>query len=524
MAHAVTSPVGCFIQSLSVAHLVAVAPDAELLKRFTVHREEAAFAALVQRHGPLVLGICHRVLNDTQIVEDCFQETFIVLARKAGFLKGPEALGSWLYGVATRTALKARARAARRRECERRACVAELVAPADGLDGRELRPMLDQAIARLPEKYRTPFVLHYLEGLTVAEVAHRLGWPQGTTCARLARAKEQLRARLARQDLAWCTGTLAAVLAGGTTVPTALAVSTVQAAISVAAGEVTGALSASAAALITGGIRIMSGIKAKVALAVCMTLSALGVGIGVSQYERLGGGHASSGCETCSVAGPMVGNQQVPTDALVFERYYAGGFRSLRGFEFRGVSPKARNAGNGCEEPEALDHKPKDVRVVLQEQCSGNLMFGQGVNSNAGLAGSIVLNERNFDLMRTPSNFGDLFSGNNFRGAGREFCIEATPGTVERFKPGGDFMFLNSIEYQVPVRANDGIFLVAFVDSGTVEQKVEINDYRVSAGFGVRFEVPMLGPVPIALDFAFPLTKGSAAPEWPLHFYVGGFV
>jgi hypothetical protein len=384
--------------------------------------------------------------------------------------------------------------------------------------------MLDEAIARLPEKYRTPLVLHYLEGLTVAEVAHRLGCPQGTTCARLARAKERLRARLARHELAWCTGTLATALAVGTTVPTALAMSTVQAAISLAAGGATGALSASAAALITGGIRMMSGIKVKVALVACLTLSALGIGVGLSQHARLGGGHVSSGCATSPVAVPIVGDQRASSDSLVFERFYAGGFRSVRGFEFRGVAPKTRNARSGCEEPEALDHKSKDTRVIVQEQRTGNLMFGCGVNSDAGLVGSIVLNERNFDLMRSPANFGVLFGGNAFRGAGQEFRIEPMPGTIKGFKRRSDFMFLNSIEYQVPVRANDHIFLVVFVDSGTVEQKVEINDYRVSAGFGVRFEVPMLGPLPIALDFAFPLTKGSAAAEWPLHFYLGGLV
>src|SRR5262249_4181265 len=133
MAHAPTNPVGRFIRRLSVAHLVAAAPDNELVERFAVHREEAAFAALVRRHGPLVLGVGGRVLPDLHAAEACSQATFLVLARKAGSLKRPEALGPWLYGVATRTALKARARAAWRRVGERRAAVAEAVVPADGL-------------------------------------------------------------------------------------------------------------------------------------------------------------------------------------------------------------------------------------------------------------------------------------------------------------------------------------------------------------------------------------------------------
>jgi RNA polymerase sigma factor (sigma-70 family) len=522
MAHALTSPVGCFIHRLSVAHLVAAAPDSELVERFTVHREEAAFAALVRRHGPLVLGVCRRVLNDPQAAEDCFQETFLVLARKAGSLKGPEALGSWLYGVATRTALKARARAARRRECERRTAVTEMVVtPSDGLVWRDLRSLLDEAVAKLPEKYRTQFVLHHLEGLTVAEVAHRLGCPQGTTCARLARAKEQLRTRLARHGLAWCTAALATAFAkDAAAVPTSLAASTVQAAISIAAGEAAGALSASAAALTTGGIRVMSAFKMKVALAVCLTVSALGVGVGATPE----GGRIGTVPISTPTSGQANGNHGPPADALVFERYYAGGFHSLRGFEFRGVSPKARKDKSGCEEPEAFDRKSEDIRVLVQEQRTGNLMFGVGVNSDAGLVGSIVLNERNFDLMRPPTRIDDLLSGNAFRGAGQEFRIEATPGKVEGFKHSDDLTLLNSIEYQVPVRANNDIFLVAFVDSGTVEKKVEIENYRVSAGVGVRFVVPMLGPVPIAMDFGFPLVKVSETPEWPLRFYVGSFV
>ena len=220
----------------------------------------------------------------------------------------------------------------------------------------------------------------------------------------------------------------------------------------------------------------MSVFKLKVALAVCLTLSAVGAGVGVFQHARLSEKHASSGCETSPVTGRMVGNQRSSSDALVFGRYYAGGFRSLRGFEFRGASPKAKKAGSGCEEPNALDHKPKDIRVIVQEHPTGNLMFGQGVNSDAGLVGSILLNERKFNLMCPPTKFDDPFSGNNFRGAGQEFRIEAKPGLQEKLKPDGDITFLNSIEYQVPLLPNDGMFLVAFVDSGTVEQKAGSND------------------------------------------------
>jgi RNA polymerase sigma factor (sigma-70 family) len=511
MAHAPTSPVSHFLRRLSVAHLVAAVPDDELVKRFAVHREEAAFAALVRRHGPLVLGVCRRVLTDAHAAEDCFQATFLVLARKAGSLQGPQALGPWLYGVATRTALRARARAARRGVCERRAAVAEAVTPPDALAWRDLRPKLDAAIAGLPEKYRTPFVLHHLEGLTVAEVAHRLGCPQGTTSARLARAKEQLRARLARQGLGGCLAALATAWPPSGTpaaVPAPLTTVTVQAAIRLAAGEVARALSAPAAALSSGGFRVMSTCKVKVALAVLVTVSALGIGLGVSQHASSGGGHAGAGPATTPGARPASGRQQ-PGDAQALGRFYAGGFHSLRGFQLRGTPPKAGNAESSCEETHAPNSEPKDILVQVQETHTGSLMFGLGVSSDAGLTGSVLLNERSFDILQPPTGFDDLFSGRAFRGAGQEFRTEPAPDTVEGCKLGGDFQFLNSIEYQVPVRTNDRIFLFGFVESGTVEQKVEIKDYRVSAGIGLRFVIPMLGPVPIALDFGFPLAKGS---------------
>jgi outer membrane protein assembly factor BamA len=358
-----------------------------------------------------------------------------------------------------------------------------------------------------------------------------------------------------------------------------------------------------------------------------------------------------------------------------------------------------------------MDGEFKDLLVTVEEDNTGSLLFGVGVNSDAGLTGSIVLNERNFDITRFPTSFEDLISGNAFRGAGQEMRIEAVPGTTLQrysvsfrepflfstpnslsvsayyfdrqydeytetregmrvtlgrkfaehwtasvgvrienisvhdlaigvpvdytsvqgdnfaigpqvgltydtrdsvlrptegtlvsasyeqvfgdhtypllnleanqfftvyqradgsgrhvvalrsqvswagdntpvydryfaggfrslrgfafrgvspespngYRIGGDFMFLNSVEYQIPVLANDSFYFVSFVDSGTVEPRTEIRDYRVSAGFGVRFMVPMLGPVPIALDFAFPIVKGPRDQEQVFSFWLGFF-
>jgi RNA polymerase sigma factor (sigma-70 family) len=283
MATAQTQPLVRYIRQLAAGHPAAIAPDRELLERFLHHRDGAAFAALVRRHGPMVLGVCRRVLRDHHAAEDCLQATFLVLAHKAGSLQRPEALGPWLHGVASRTARKARARALRRRAVERRAGATEAVEAPDELTWRELRPVLDEAVAALPEQFRLPFVLHYLQGVTVTEVARQLGWPRGTVATRLARARERLRARLARQGLALSVAALAAALADSAAaagLPAPLLVSTARAA-TVAAGQavVVGAGRAPGgwqAALSQTGGEAMVLTKVKVAAAVL----ALAIGVG----------------------------------------------------------------------------------------------------------------------------------------------------------------------------------------------------------------------------------------------------
>src|SRR5262249_2560450 len=145
--------------------------------------DEAAFAALVQRHGPMVWAVCRRLLPYPEDAEDAFQATFIVLVRRAPSIRQPELLGHWLYGVAYRTARKARAATNRRRAFERQvAFMPPLDSTADnaGIAGGELRAVLDEALHHLPEKYRAPLVLCYFQGLTNEEAARRLGWPVGS--------------------------------------------------------------------------------------------------------------------------------------------------------------------------------------------------------------------------------------------------------------------------------------------------------------------------------------------------------
>jgi RNA polymerase sigma factor (sigma-70 family) len=190
-------------------------PDGQLLSCFIESRDEAAFEALVKRHGAMVLGVCRRVLGNHHDAEDAFQATFLVLARRAGCLRARELVGNWLYGTAYRTALEARATLARRRTKERQ--VAEMPQPEVEPDTvwRELRPFLDQELSRLPEKYRMAIVLCDLEGHSRKEVARHLKVPEGTLSSRLATARRLLASRLARYGLAVSGATLVSALASG---------------------------------------------------------------------------------------------------------------------------------------------------------------------------------------------------------------------------------------------------------------------------------------------------------------------
>jgi RNA polymerase sigma factor (sigma-70 family) len=204
--------------------------DGELVGQFVADRDGEAFAELVRRHGPMVLGVCRRVLGHRQDAEDAFQAVFFVLARRAAAVRSPDGLGNWLYGVAYRTALGARRQAARRRAKEREAAVDPRDTPAPDDPWADLRPAFDAALATLPDKYRQPIVLCDLEGRPRSEVARRLGLPEGTISSRLARARAMLRTRLARRGLALPPAALAAILSPGylqSAVPAGLAAAAV---------------------------------------------------------------------------------------------------------------------------------------------------------------------------------------------------------------------------------------------------------------------------------------------------------
>src|SRR5262245_26410923 len=200
MPRAYLSPVLEFLRSVAGTAAGASGADCALLVRFATQRDEAAFTTLVEWHGPMVLGVCRRVLGSLHDAEDAFQATFLVLARKAAGGFRPRTLATWLHAVALRTALKARTAHARRRAREREAARMPIAQPAERTTA-DIGAVLDEEIARLPAKYRQAFILCHLEDKTNEEAAVLLGCPKGTVCSRLSWARERLRSRLVRRGL-----------------------------------------------------------------------------------------------------------------------------------------------------------------------------------------------------------------------------------------------------------------------------------------------------------------------------------
>jgi RNA polymerase sigma factor (sigma-70 family) len=258
--------------------------DAQLLERFALDRHEPAFEGLVWRHGGMVLNVCRRVLGDGPDADDAFQATFLMLVRKAGMIYKRQAVGSWLYKVAYRVALRAR-ETARRHRCERHAGEVPARAAEDPV-WRDLRRVLDEEVSRLPEKYRRAVVLCYFSGKTTAEAARQLGCPRGTVLSRLAWARERLRSRLVRRGLALSAAALATALAenaASAVVSSALVDCTVKAALWYAAGKAAtaGVLSGRAVTLMEGVLHAMVLNKVKVGLVLVLVLVVLGAGLGL---------------------------------------------------------------------------------------------------------------------------------------------------------------------------------------------------------------------------------------------------
>jgi RNA polymerase sigma factor (sigma-70 family) len=280
-----------YLRKLAATRCLQEGTDRQLLDRFAAHRDEAVFAALVARHGPMVLRVCQRVLHHEQDAEDAFQATFLVLAQNARSIRKPDALAEWLHGVAYRTAMKAKRAAARRRNHEARLpTLNPKVATSPTWD--EVQPILDEEIQRLPDVFRTAFVLCVLEGQTAPQAAGRLGVKKGTVSSRLTRARKLLQQRLAHRGIELAALLTALTLvenAGRAAVPTMLLRETVRFGLLAAAGKTAcGGIPPHIAALAAGVIQAMYLSKAKIATVVLLALGLVTTGAGVWTVRAFG--------------------------------------------------------------------------------------------------------------------------------------------------------------------------------------------------------------------------------------------
>jgi RNA polymerase sigma factor (sigma-70 family) len=299
----------------SLAGVAATRLDSQLLQEFITRRDDEVFAALVRRHGPMVMGVCRRLLRCSQDAEDAFQATFLVLARKAASIRPREKLASWLYGVAYRAAQKARVAAARRgaREIQ----LPELPEPHSVADGlwHDLLPLLDVELRTLPEKFRLPIVLCDLEGMTRKQAALQLGWPMGTVAGRLAGARALLAKRLFRHGLPLSAGMLAAVLAQNA-VAAPVRLTLVRTTAQLALGDLLAAAKLLPPVLLMRGV-LKSMLLGKIKLVTVVALSLALVVMGFGFCLRAGEDARASK----SPAGPTASNPAEQTNALSLKNY-----------------------------------------------------------------------------------------------------------------------------------------------------------------------------------------------------------
>jgi RNA polymerase sigma factor (sigma-70 family) len=272
-----------YVRRAMLQHDGAGLTDGQLLARFVEQHEDAAVATLVRRHGPMVWGVCRRILDNHHDAEDAFQATFLVLVRRAREIMPREMVGNWLYGVAHQTALKARAMLAKRRTREKAMAALPEISAASHQHRHELQLALDHELSRLPNKYRVAIVLCDLEGRSRSEAARQLGVPSGTLKSQLTRGRALLAKRLTRRGLALSGGMLAVALAEQTASaggPASVIATTIKAVTAVAAGQAAsmGAISVQAAALAEGMVKTMMMSKVKLIIGMLLVLTATTAG------------------------------------------------------------------------------------------------------------------------------------------------------------------------------------------------------------------------------------------------------
>jgi RNA polymerase sigma factor (sigma-70 family) len=454
--------------------------DGQLLASFIEKQDGAAFEALVRRHGPMVFGVCRRVVRHHHDAEDAFQATFLVLARKAPSVRPRERVASWLHGVALRTAMRAKALAAKRRGREKP--IAQMPEPAAAAHDPwpDLRPLLDHELNGLPENYRLPILLCDLQDKTIKEAAGQLGWPQGTLAGRLARARKLLAKRLARRGLVPSAGSLAGVAAPNAAsagVPASLVSSAVKAASVVSAGQkaIAGVVPVRVAALMEGVMKAMLITKVKTVTAVLLVVAAVGTGGGwlsrpttvAAQAAQAPGATTTLDAETSQ---PEYKSCFIKTLAVTAEHFEQITYANQYDGRIEATTCRPDSTGMlrqayvslSCEagkcllavqihkvrttggRSEVVGRDAKLERLILTklsapQETQGKRFRGAGaevsVNSDAGLAGSVVPNERNFS---TASDCGTAALSGRTQAArqGSDLVVGDKQQTVQPKKAG----------------------------------------------------------------------------------------
>jgi RNA polymerase sigma factor (sigma-70 family) len=313
-------PDPCHLQRL--AGESAGAADGDLLTRFAAERDDAAFELLVWRHHRLVLGVCRKVLRDPHAADDAFQATFLILARKAGTIARRAAVAGWLYRVAYRCARRARRNAAR--DAARAVSGQDLSAlpaalPTEPTAEREDNDrLLTEELARLPERYRLPVVLCYLEGRTYDDAAARIGCPKGTLSTRLTKARQLLRARLAARGVTVSAPAIIALLAEAASpaAPTALLTNTLKLATAASGPGAIVPVSPNAAVLAEGVLRAMFWNRVKVLVIAFAALAALGTGVGIAMYPPAAAQGPTPPAPAKADAAPAKGQENDPDEEV----------------------------------------------------------------------------------------------------------------------------------------------------------------------------------------------------------------
>jgi RNA polymerase sigma factor (sigma-70 family) len=351
----------------------AAKTDGQLLTSFIEQRDEAAFEALVRRHGPMVWGVCRRVVGNHHDAEDALQATLLVLARKAPSVRPRERVAGWLHGVALRTAMRAKAMTAKRRGREKQVTQMSEPEAANPDPWRDLQPLLDQALNGLPENYRLAILRCDLEGKAIKEAAQQLGWPQGTLAGRLARGRKLLARRLVSRGVVLSAGALAAVLSqhvASAAVPTSLMSSTVKAAAMIAAGQaaIAGVVPAPVASLMEGVIKSMMLTKLSKAVAGLVVLSVLAFGGGLLTDGTAAGQQTRGGKDGDK---PAVG-QSAPLEQDAVRVNPDFPVKATDGERIAVESDPAQS-----DKPAA-----KDVLTDVEEEPTGKLLFGTSPRLN----------------------------------------------------------------------------------------------------------------------------------------------